>query len=122
MGKRMMVLLDSPARAPREVVERTREYLLEHDFILRLVEWVPTPAGGFLQGAEYRFSQDGREYWRVEKRSVRSKEWVYLFHATLERAIARLWETGCGWWRPHSAIRLWLQVVEIHELSEPVEW
>ena len=95
MGKRML-LLDT-ARAPSAVVERTREYLESNQYRLSLIEWVSTPAGGFLQGSEYRFSQDGH-YWRVEKRHVRSKEWVYRFHApTIERAIAHIWETGCGW-------------------------
>jgi len=122
-----VIYIEQPACAPREVVERTREYLLENDYTLRLIEWVSTPAGGFLQGSEYRFSLDsvgGRVCWRVAKRSARSSEWVYLFHAQLERAIAYLWQQGCGWWRPHSARRLWLQVVELprEALSDDVEW
>jgi len=128
MLEERVLYLDAPAFAPREVVERTREYLLENDYTLRLIEWVSTPAGGFLQGAEYRFVPDtvaGREAWRVDKRNARSDKWQYVYHrATLEKAIAHLWQQGCGWWRPHSAIRLWLQKVglERDDLSAEVEW
>ncbi|OYT68986.1 MAG: hypothetical protein CFK49_12645, partial [Armatimonadetes bacterium JP3_11] len=96
-----LLILDRPARAPREVVERTIQHIKERDYTLRLIEWVSTPAGGFWQGAEYRFVPDtvaGRECWRVEQRNARSKEWVYQYHAPIERAIARLWQQGCGWW------------------------
>lgn len=126
MRKRML-LLDSPARAPREVVERTMQYLASNQYHLPLIEWVDTPAGGFLQGSEYRFvpdTVDGCPCWRVEKRRARSEQWVYLFHAQLERAIAYIWQQGAGWWRPHSARRLWIQEVGLrHEdLSDDAEW
>lgn len=126
--ERILHHLDAPASAPREVVERTMQYLESSQYCLPLIEWVSTPAGGFWSGVEYRFVPDciaGRECWRVDQRRARSKEWVCQYHrATLEKAIARLWQQGCGWWRPHSAIRLWLQEVGLKhdDLSPAVEW
>lgn len=125
--ERILHDLDAPASAPRKVVEKTVQHINQHGK-LSLIEWITTPAGGFWSGVEYRFVPDciaGRECWRVDQRRARADEWTPRFHrSTLQKAVARLWQQGCGWWRPQSAIRLWLKEVGVQQedLSEAVEW
>lgn len=130
--------LDKTARAPRRLVEKTLELLMqdEPEGLLDLSYFTPTPAGGFWQGkrlalVEVPLGEDWAKWgleppyprlvYRLDEQKRYSRgewgEWapIEAYRATPEKVVAWTWQEQAGFWRFDTARSLWLRQVGLSE-------